>query len=117
MKVEFKHSVGAFSAARAACEWCEKRGISVGSMQQGSPRGLLFGDFIVAKWRNLSASERACLHGTMTGDMRYGPVVVDLDDEAARRMGLLDEAEGARPAQKHDEAPAGPTETDIEEVG
>jgi hypothetical protein len=65
-------------AARDAEAWCEERGISIGRMQQGSPRGLLVGDFEIQKWRNLNAKERAALHGVMTGDMRNGPVMIKL---------------------------------------
>ncbi len=65
-----------FAAARAAERWCEEHGYSVGRSQRGSPRGLLRGNYDIQKWRNLTASDRAALDGTMTGDMRNGPVVV-----------------------------------------
>lgn len=70
--------VGDFEAMYAAEQWCADNGYSVGAGQRGSPRGLLRGDFVIMKWRNLSAQERAELDGTMTGDMRNGPVTVSV---------------------------------------
>jgi hypothetical protein len=73
------HSIGYdFSAMTAAENWCKENGISVGRMQGPSPRGLLRGDFDIAKWRNLSKREKAELHGQMTGNMRNGPVTVEM---------------------------------------
>jgi hypothetical protein len=74
---------GDFTACRAAEAWCEARGIAVGWMQRPDPRGLLLGDFVVSKWRNLNAKERSELDGTMTGDMRHGPVTVTLNGAEA----------------------------------
>ena len=73
------NQVGDFVACNAAEEWCKENGISVGRMQGPAPRGLLRGDFDIAKWRNLSRSEIEQLHGRMTGDMRNGPVVVSIN--------------------------------------
>lgn len=70
---------GDFAASSAAERWCAARGIAVGCMQGKDPRGLLLGDFVVMKWRNLSARERRDLDGTMAGDMRHGPVTVTLN--------------------------------------
>lgn len=81
MKLFFNES-GDFKAMNAAEDWCTENGISVGSAERGSPRCLMRGDFAVAKWRNLSASERQECHGVMTGDMRNGPVTVELFDAA-----------------------------------
>ena len=68
-----------FTAMYAAEKWCAAEGISVGhSCGPGYPRGLLYGDFEIAKFRNLTAKERAALHGKMTGDMRAGPITIDL---------------------------------------
>jgi hypothetical protein len=52
-------------------------------MQRGAPRGILRGDAVIAKWRNLSHAERVALDGLMTGDMRHGPVTVTLHDDVA----------------------------------
>ena len=76
-KLTFSNA-GDFKAMQAAEDWCAERGISVGQRQRGDPRGLLRGDFLIAKWRNLTGKERAKLDGLMTGDMRNGPVVVGL---------------------------------------
>jgi len=70
------NEAGDFNAVNAAEKWCAENGISVGRMQRGDPRGLMYGDFDIQKWRNLDAKDRAALHGQMTGDMRNGPVVV-----------------------------------------
>lgn len=69
---------GDFAATRAAEAWCNENGISVGIMQGHDPRGLLVGDFDIAKWRNLDRDERAALHGVMTGDGRNGPAHIEL---------------------------------------
>lgn len=92
MRVEFK-DVGDFAAAHAAEDWCAKYGLSVGSMERGSPRGILFGDYAIAKWHNLRQADKDSLHGTMTGDMRHGPVLVVVDEHAVRRAGGLLPAE------------------------
>ncbi len=67
----------------AAEAWCRENGISVGQSCATGPTGLLFGQYDwIAKWRNLTAGEKRALHGTMSGDMREGPVVFVLKDEA-----------------------------------
>ncbi len=66
---------GDFAAVRAAEAWCKERGISVGSMQAHSPRGLLYGDYKISKWRGMTLKERAALDGTMEGG-KFGPVTV-----------------------------------------
>lgn len=67
----------------AAEAWCAANGISVGQSSATGPTGLLFGEYDwIAKWRNLTPQERADLHGTMSGDFREGPVVIELKDEA-----------------------------------
>ncbi len=77
-RMVFESSGADFSACRAAEQWCEQNGISVGGMQGGAPRGLLRGEFDISKWRNLSTRDRAALHGQMMGSMRDGPVVVEM---------------------------------------
>ena len=69
---------GDFAANTAAERWCEDNGISYGSMCRDLPRGLMYGEWDIAKWRNLSASEQKQLHGRMTGDMRNGPVFIEI---------------------------------------
>lgn len=82
MRIHFNQA-GTFKAMRAAEAWCHENGISVGQSSATGPRGLLFGKYDwIAKWRNLSVRERNELHGTMTGDMRNGPVVIVLKQDA-----------------------------------
>lgn len=70
--------VNDFEASQKAEAWCEEHGLSVGRMDRHDQRGILLGDFDIAKWHNLSHGERMALHGVMSGDMRRGPVHVDL---------------------------------------
>ncbi|MCE5180502.1 MAG: hypothetical protein LLG15_01750 [Betaproteobacteria bacterium] len=74
---------GDFKAKDAAEDWCQANGISVGSTERGKPRGLLRGDFIISKWHNMSAAEIAELDGRMTGNMRHGPVIVEINGGVA----------------------------------
>lgn len=67
---------GDFAALDAAFAWCRERGFSVGPGQTGEPSGILHGRYMIAKWRNLDAADRAALDGELTGDRRDGPVVV-----------------------------------------
>lgn len=67
-----------FEACSKATNWCLEQGISVGSMQGNSPRGLMYGEIYIAKWRNLSQGDIANMDGTMTGDFRSGPITVDI---------------------------------------
>jgi hypothetical protein len=57
--------VATFPNQEAAVAWLKARGFSVGRMQAGSPRGVLFGDFEIMKWRNLRPADRATLHGML----------------------------------------------------
>ena len=95
MRITFNQT-GDFEAMNAAERWLAERGISVGHMQGPEPRGLLFGDYQIAKWRNLTAKERAVLHGRMTGG-RAGPVTIELKDAAVteHRPQLLQERAAA----------------------
>lgn len=88
MRVVFDNE-GDFAAMYAAEDWCAKHGLSVGSSERGKPRGILFGDYAIAKWHNLRQADRDALHGTMTGDMRSGPVTVAVDEHAVRLAGGL----------------------------
>lgn len=75
----FPSLAGDFSANDAAEAFLRERGFSVGSMQRGDPRGIMFGDCDIAKWRNLSASERTALHGVLAyrnGSARGGDAII-----------------------------------------
>ena len=76
--IVFKSEHSDFDAYKAACKWCRDKGYSHGSMCGGDPIGLIFGDVIIAKWKNLTDAERAELDGTITGDMRHGPVTITI---------------------------------------
>ena len=84
VRIEFNQE-GTFQAMYAAEAWCREKGISFGQSCATGPTGLLFGQYDwIAKWRNLTARERKDLHGTMSGDMRGGPVMIVLKDDAIR---------------------------------
>jgi hypothetical protein len=68
---------GDFAAVNAAERWCRENGYSVGDMQRGDPRGILKGEWAIAKWRNLTARHRAELDGIMVGG-RDGPVTITI---------------------------------------
>lgn len=78
-----------FEACRLAEKWCADHGFSVGRCQAGAPRGLLYGDFDIQEWRNLSWADRLALDGTMQGSMRNGPVTIRIVTSVAGRAGLV----------------------------
>lgn len=59
---------GDFVAVRRAEALLKQHGFSVGEMQRGSSRGILFGNYNIQKWRNLNEADRAALHGVLDGD-------------------------------------------------
>jgi hypothetical protein len=71
-----------FSATRDAEDWLRANGCSVGPMQADAPRAIMFGDYQIAKWRNLSGAEKAALDGLLEcapgTSPRNGPVIVRL---------------------------------------
>lgn len=69
---------GDFAAETRAVALLESAGFSVGRMEAYAPRGILFGLYDIAKWRNLNEAHRRALHGVMTGDMRRGAVKVEI---------------------------------------
>ncbi len=69
---------GTFQASYAAEAWLKENGYSVGTMCGKLPRGILKGDIHIAKWKNLTGPERKACCGTMFGDMRNGPVHVEI---------------------------------------
>lgn len=73
---------GEWQAKCAAEKYLTERGFSVGRHQGPAPRGILLGDYAIQKWRNLSPTDRSDLHGEMRGDMRNGPVTVEIYDSA-----------------------------------
>ena len=74
---------GDFQATLRAESALRNAGFSYGSGQRDAPRGVMFGDYYIGKWRNIKSADRAKLDGVMTGDMREGPVAVRLLDVAS----------------------------------
>jgi hypothetical protein len=70
-----------FEAQYAAEHWCRDNGISYGSTCVSSPQALLFGDYSIAKWRNLTAKERNQVHGVIEDSRREDPVTVKIKAE------------------------------------
>ena len=69
---------GTFEALHAAQRWLRERGYSYGSTCACCPVGVLHGDYLIAKWRNLTRQERAELDGALDGDFREGPLTLRL---------------------------------------
>jgi hypothetical protein len=70
-----------FESQHAAEKWCRDNGISYGSTCAMAPQALLFGDYDIAKWRNLTAKERNQVHGVIEDSRREGPVTVKIKAE------------------------------------
>lgn len=65
-------------------------GFAIGTLQGGAPRGLMHGDYVVMKWRNLGDGHRETLHGVYARHDRGGPVTVKLFDRCpAEGRGVL----------------------------
>jgi hypothetical protein len=73
---------GDFRACNAAEAFLAALGFSVGPCQGPAARGILFGDFLISKWRKMAKKEIAGLHGVMTGSMRNGPVKITIYNSA-----------------------------------
>jgi hypothetical protein len=86
---------GDFAAVRRAEFLLQAHGFSVGTMQRGSYRGILFGNYEIQKWRNLNVSERAALHGILDGD-RCSHAQIEIWDSSpiAAVRALADSLEG-----------------------
>jgi len=66
-----------FEAYNAAEHWLTDRGFSIGRLNGDAPVGFKEGDWDIAKWWNLSASDIKQLDGVITSpDFRHGPVTV-----------------------------------------
>ena len=75
--IVFAHA-GEFEAENAAEALLGANGFAIGPSQRGAPRAVMFGDYTVSKWRNLSQDERRETHATLTGDGRWGPITLRL---------------------------------------
>ena len=60
----------------AAQDALTKCGFSLGRLQRAAPRGILHGDWDIAKWRNLSQTDIDGLDGIYTRQHRDGPVTL-----------------------------------------
>jgi hypothetical protein len=69
---------GAFKALYAAQRWLAENGYSYGPTCVMHPAPILKGDYVIAKWRNLTKKEIKALDGWLDGDLREGPVTVQL---------------------------------------
>lgn len=59
-------------------------GFSLGSLQRSDPRGIMYGDFNVQKWRNLSKRDVDNLHGVYQRSQGPGsPVRITLKSGGA----------------------------------
>lgn len=77
MSVMFNNA-GQFAALREATALLVKAGFSVGPTQRGAPAAVMFGDYLIAKWKNLNGLQRRETHATLTGDNRNGPLTIRL---------------------------------------
>lgn len=69
---------GTFESLYAAQKWLTKNGYSFGASSAMKPIPVLKGDFVIAKWKNLTKSEIAGLDGKLDGNMREGPLTLTL---------------------------------------
>lgn len=80
---------GDFRALYAAQAWCRERGISYGSTDRTDFIGLLVGDYVIAKWHNLTRKEQRQVDGTITGDARNGPLHLRINRAALDRSAAV----------------------------
>jgi hypothetical protein len=71
-------NTGTFQALYAAEKWLADNGYSYGPGSAMHPMPVLKGDFVIAKWKNLTKKEIAQLDGRVDGNMREGPVHIVL---------------------------------------
>ena len=69
---------GTFEALHAAQKWLTQNGYSYGSSCVMHSIPVMKGDFIIAKWKNLTKGEIKQLDGEVSGELREGPITVRL---------------------------------------
>jgi hypothetical protein len=74
------NETGTFQALYAAKAWLAANGYSCGTTCRDMPCGILKGDFVIAKWKNLTKKESEQLDGRLEGDMREGPITITLKE-------------------------------------
>ena len=79
------NDIGTFQALYAAQNWLEENGYSYGSSCVMRPIPVLKGEFVIAKWKNLTKAEVAALDGSIDGDLRNGPITVYLKQSPVTR--------------------------------
>lgn len=70
----------AFHALRCAETFLAVAGFSIAPGSAGDPTPIMFGDYIVAKWKNLTTRERVGVHGLIEGNRRDGPLTIRLTE-------------------------------------
>jgi hypothetical protein len=65
-----------FASDALAEEALKRAGFSVGIRQRGAPRGILYGSYVISKWRNLDRQHREMLHGEMVRQGSAGTITV-----------------------------------------
>lgn len=82
---------GDYVAHKMALDWCEQSGYSYGSLQADAPTGLLRGDVVISKWRNMTQKQRDELDGVIDAPgrtYRTGPVIVRIKRDNACRTAM-----------------------------
>lgn len=77
----FENTGDDWSGYSAAIKFLEKHGFSYGSMQREDPIGLVKGDVLISKWRNLDKKDIKALDGMIRfkdGSPRNGIAIIDL---------------------------------------
>lgn len=67
-----------FPTETTAQKALSSNGFRLGALQRDDPRGIMHGDFIIMKWRNLDAKDKDELHGVYVREFRDGPVTITL---------------------------------------
>jgi hypothetical protein len=83
-KIEFQGG-GTFEAMYAAQHFLKENGYDYGSTCAMMPVAVVKGHYhedydLPEKWKNFTAKQKKSVHGTITGDMREGPVTVTFFD-------------------------------------
>ena len=76
--VEFPYAERAFQALDDAITTMKAAGFSMGSGCMPYPTCCMFGDYMIAKWCNLTPEQRSASHAVMEGDRRNGPLRIRL---------------------------------------
>lgn len=77
LTIRFRGQAGhPFSASRQAEQWIRGMGWSIGPSDITRSRAVMYGpDWVIAKWKNLTAQEIAATDAIVTGSGRHGPLL------------------------------------------